>query len=147
MGISFIKKCYWIDRHKKKALQIVMNTNRYECNVCQYHCKNASALIKHIVIHSEKKKFHCKQCSYKCKLKAHLKSHNVKHNKRALKISCSECDFKTNRRNSLQVHFRCLDSSLSCVGQCCLNERTLFGGRQCTEKASGANEHDVDDPS
>ena len=89
--------------------------NRYKCKVCAKIIYSKDGLVSHMKTHTCSSKHQCPDCKeiYKNKsdLLRHIKSkghsHLNKHEKEEKrKFECSECDFTTNRVDSLYRHER-----------------------------------------
>ena len=78
-----------------------------KCNQCDYATAYASALRKHLIIHSWKKSNKCNQCDYvSCResdLRTHLKTHNGENPNK-----CSQCDYASSRADNLRTHLKCI---------------------------------------
>ena len=76
------------------------------CDVCGKHFSQKANLLKHKLIHANKKPFSCKVCSKAFRQKANLQRHELIHDKERKSVSCEKCG-KTFRCNwSLKQHMK-----------------------------------------
>ncbi|XP_077861740.1 histone H4 transcription factor-like [Saccoglossus kowalevskii] len=84
------------------------HVNHYKCPFCDMTCPAPSALNKHIRYrHLDEKLHRCDLCEYSCKsaydLRRHIDSHNA-----ALMLKCqvNDCSYKTKAIQSLRLHYK-----------------------------------------
>ena len=51
------------------------SSNRFQCNMCPYNCKNYSKLKRHMLYHSGARNYECSICGNKFYQMEHLKRH------------------------------------------------------------------------
>ena len=89
-----------LETHRKTTHSLIV------CETCGKHFSQKANLLKHKLIHQNKKPFVCKVCNKAFRQKANLQRHELIHSKDRKTVSCSECN-KTFRCSwSLKQHMK-----------------------------------------
>ena len=89
-----------LESHKKSAHSSII------CETCGKQFSQKANLLKHKLIHLDKKPFPCKVCNKAFRQKANLQRHELIHSKDRKTVSCTECN-KTFRCSwSLKQHMK-----------------------------------------
>ncbi|KAL0808633.1 hypothetical protein ABMA28_013071 [Loxostege sticticalis] len=80
-------------------------TRKYECDICQKLCSNASVLREHMVCHSGERNFECQVCKKKYGRKKTLVEHMRIHNNDR-RFVCQYCSSAFVQNCSLKSHVR-----------------------------------------
>ena len=84
-------------------------TTLFNCNLCNYSCKQEKYMQKHKKMHE---RFQCPHCPFICTYEGQLKYHVFGNHKEPEKrYPCHLCEFKTNNKAQFDKHrkARCMD--------------------------------------
>ena len=86
-------KCGFEAKHTLELARHKTFAHRLNCSHCAYTTNQDALLAKHILTHTEIKRFKCDLCSYASKRKADLKAHRKRHLEERNDIRWERCGF------------------------------------------------------
>ena len=89
-----------LEAHKKHAHSFIM------CDICGRPFSQKANLLKHKLIHANKKPFACRVCNKAFRQKANLQRHELIHDKDRKTVNCTECNKSFRCAWSLKQHMK-----------------------------------------
>ena len=89
-----------LEAHKRHAHSFIM------CDICGRPFSQKANLLKHKLIHANKKPFSCRVCSKAFRQKANLQRHELIHDKDRKTVNCTECNKSFRCAWSLKQHMK-----------------------------------------
>lgn len=109
-----------LEAHKRHAHSFIM------CDICGRPFSQKANLLKHKLIHANKKPFSCKICNKAFRQKANLQRHELIHDKDRKTVNCTECNKSFRCAWSLKQHMKNHNSSGGAFG-CSICGKTFKG--------------------
>ena len=91
-------------KHKNENSERPKKT--YNCEQCSYVAKHISNFSKHLLVHSDEKKFPCSYCKYRASTKSRIKAHIMAKHSQLRPFACDLCDYRSAQRGNLKIHIR-----------------------------------------
>ena len=89
-----------LESHKRSAHTEIV------CDICGKHFSQKANLLKHKLIHANKKPFECKTCGKAFRQKANLQRHEQIHDKERKTVNCQNCQKTFRCPWSLKQHMK-----------------------------------------
>nr|CAI5852375.1 unnamed protein product [Callosobruchus analis] len=125
-NVKFTRKVTLDDHIIKKHKELIMSVSskKHECVHCNYKTTIKSKLEKHMLKHASFKFRICEYCNASYKRKEYLDNHifinhpDVKTSIKRKMHECPECDYKTTKKYSLNMHMLVHPGTKSDLGTC-----------------------------
>ena len=90
----------------KPALESHMETDFFQCHLCEFSFDDQKRLKEHLVTHIVDKPFKCEQCEVVFKKKELYETHVRMHAKEHSNYRCTKCDKVFTNGNKLNAHMK-----------------------------------------